>query len=100
MSQQPGYDPHYGSHYGPPVEHPEGTTVLVLGILGLVLCGILGIPAWVKGNRVLREIDESGQYVVNRGNVAAGRICGIVGTALLTRRLPRDATQYGIEGDS
>ncbi|WP_162602430.1 hypothetical protein [Nocardioides daejeonensis] len=37
MSQQPGYDPHYGSHYGPPVEHPEGTTVLVLGILGTAL---------------------------------------------------------------
>jgi uncharacterized membrane protein YjgN (DUF898 family) len=66
------------------VEHPQGTTVLVLGILSLVVCGILGPFAWSMGSRALAEIDAAppGSYR-NRGNVAAGRICGIIATVLL-----------------
>ncbi|HEY3482639.1 MAG TPA: hypothetical protein VGL02_27450 [Streptomyces sp.] len=48
--QPPSYPPGppgppYGYGYPPPgygVEHPQGTTVLVLGILSLVICGVLG----------------------------------------------------------
>lgn len=80
-----GPDPQYG--YPPPaygVEHPQGTTVLVLGILSLVVCGVLGPFAWSMGNRALREIDAAPPgYFRNRGNVSAGRICGIVATILL-----------------
>ncbi|SDJ76024.1 DUF4190 domain-containing protein [Nonomuraea jiangxiensis] len=76
--------PNYGpSPYGPVQSHPNGTTILVLGILSLVVCSILGPFAWVMGNRALREIDESGLYYENRGTVQAGRICGIVGSVLL-----------------
>ena len=76
--------PGYGYPYGPPtVEHPQGTIVLVLGILGIVLCQVLGPIAWVMGNRALQEIDASPGSWSNRGNVQAGRICGIVATALL-----------------
>lgn len=64
-------------------EHPEGTKVLVLGILSLVICGLIGPFAWVSGNRVLKEIDSSGGGYTNRGAVNAGRICGIVGSILL-----------------
>jgi hypothetical protein len=65
-----------------PVDHPQGTTILVLGILGLVTCPILAVVAWVMGNGALREIDAAPGRYANRGNVAAGRICGIVGTCL------------------
>ncbi|MER7499438.1 DUF4190 domain-containing protein [Nonomuraea pusilla] len=77
--------PNYGpSYYGPPPQsHPNGTTILVLGILSLVVCSILGPFAWVMGNRALREIDESGYLYENRGSVQAGRICGIISTVLL-----------------
>jgi uncharacterized membrane protein YjgN (DUF898 family) len=80
-----GPGPQYG--YPPPaygVEHPQGTTVLVLGILSLVVCGVIGPFAWSMGNRALREIDAAPPgYYRNRGNVTAGRICGIIATVLL-----------------
>src|SRR5690349_11002089 len=77
----PGYGaPAYGP---PPPNHPRAVTILVLGILSLVLCGFLGIPAWVMGNRVLREIDSSGGAIGGRGQVQAGRVCGIIATVLL-----------------
>ena len=65
-------------------EHPDGTTVLVLGILSLVVCGLLGPVAWVKGRDALAYMDENpGMQWTNRGQINAGRICGIVATALL-----------------
>jgi TRAP-type C4-dicarboxylate transport system permease small subunit len=66
------------------VEHPQGTTVLVLGILSLAVCGILGPFAWNMGNKALREIDaNTGVTYRNRGNVTAGRLCGMIGCAML-----------------
>ena len=65
-------------------EHPDGTTVLVLGILGLVVCGLLAPIAWAKGNSAKREIDAQPHINwTNRGSVTAGRICGIIGSVLL-----------------
>jgi hypothetical protein len=64
--------------------HPQGTTILVLGILSLVACGILGPFAWNMGNQALREIDANpGIVYSNRGNVAAGRICGKIATIIV-----------------
>lgn len=68
---------------GAAAEHPEGTKVLVLGILSLVICGLLGPFAWISGNRVLGEIDQSGGRYSNRGAVNAGRICGMIASILL-----------------
>lgn len=76
----PGYG--YGG-YPPTQEHPQGTTVLVLGILGLVVCQILGPFAWTMGNKALKEIDASGVTFTNRSSIQAGRICGIIATVLL-----------------
>lgn len=64
-------------------EHPQGTTILVLGILSLVFCGVLGPVAWVMGNSALREIDASPGTYSNRGQVQAGRICGIITSVLI-----------------
>jgi uncharacterized membrane protein YjgN (DUF898 family) len=69
--------------YAAPIEHPKGTTILVLGILSLVCCSILGPFAWVMGNKAIAEIDASGQAFSNRGQINAGRICGIVATVLM-----------------
>ncbi len=84
---QPQYgQPQYGMpQYGPPTrEHPQGTTVLVLGILSLLACGILGPFAWKMGNDAIREMDANPNVLYsNRGNITAGRICGIVASCIL-----------------
>jgi Domain of unknown function (DUF4190) len=82
--QQPfGGPPYGGAPYGGVMEHPQGTIVLVLGILSLVLCQLLGPVAWVMGNNAMAEIDRNPMGYSNRGSVQAGRICGIIATALL-----------------
>ncbi|WP_327110700.1 DUF4190 domain-containing protein [Nocardia sp. NBC_01730] len=72
----------YGA-YGPPPDHPQATTILILGILGLALCQLMGPFAWVMGKRALNEIDASGGAIGGRGNVNAGYICGIIASVLL-----------------
>ncbi len=72
-----------GQYGGEPPRHPSATTVLVLGILGLVVCGVLAPFAWIKGNGVLREIDAAPGRYSGRDQVSIGRILGIIGTALL-----------------
>lgn len=72
----------------PPVASPypeasQATVILVLGILSIVCCSPLGIAAWIMGNNELRAIDEGRRPVENRGTANAGRICGIIGVALL-----------------
>ena len=65
-------------------EHPKGTTILVLGILGLVVCGVLAPVAWAMGNTAKKEMDaQPNVNWTNKGNITAGRICGIVGTCFL-----------------
>ena len=66
-----------------PPDHPQATTVLVLGVLGLVTCQLISPFAWGMGQRVVREIDASGGRVGGRSAANAGRVCGIVGTILV-----------------
>ncbi|MEV0612620.1 DUF4190 domain-containing protein [Nonomuraea sp. NPDC050404] len=76
--------PNYGpGYYGPPLSHPNGATILVLGILSLVVCQILGPFAWSMGNKALQEIDASGQHYENRGQIQAGKICGIISSVMM-----------------
>jgi hypothetical protein len=68
------------------VNHPRTTTILVLGILSLVVCGVLGPFAWSMGTSALREIDASrmtGHPLGGRETVNVGRILGIIATVLL-----------------
>jgi hypothetical protein len=69
--------------YPPPPAHPQATTVLVLGILGLLACQAVGPFAWIMGNRVVAEIDGAGGRLGGRSEANIGRIMGIVATALL-----------------
>src|SRR3954447_13956003 len=84
--QQPPLPPYGFQPYGGmmPANHPQGTTILVLGILSLVVCGILGPFAWSMGNKALREIDaDPSRTYGNRGQIVAGRICGIIASVFL-----------------
>ena len=74
--QQPGY-PTYAS------DHPKATTVLILGILGIVVCGFLAPFAWRMGKRTVDEIDASQGRLGGRGSAQAGYILGLIGTVLL-----------------
>ena len=69
--------------YPPPPKHPQAVTVLVLGILGIVVCGLVGPFAWSMGTRVLHEIQASGGRWGGESEATIGRILGIVATALL-----------------
>lgn len=61
----------------------RGTLILILGILGLVVCGPLAIAAWVMGAGDLKEMDAGTMDPSGRGTTNAGKICGIIGTILL-----------------
>jgi hypothetical protein len=60
----------------------RGVLILVFGILGLVLCFPFGIAAWLMGNGDLNEIRSGRMDPEGEGLTQAGRICGIVATAL------------------
>ena len=64
-------------------EDSQATTILVLGILGLVLCQVLGPFAWAMGNKELAGIDAGRRAPENRGTAQAGRILGIISTVLM-----------------
>jgi uncharacterized membrane protein YjgN (DUF898 family) len=89
---QPPGQPPYGSYPPNPYggvpfplapDHPQATLVLVLGIVGIVVCGVVAPFAWVMGSRVVKEIDASNGQLGGRSQAQAGRICGIIGTCLI-----------------
>ena len=89
--QQPPYTaPQYGQPYGQQpgypsyaADHPKATTVLILGILGIVVCGLIAPFAWRMGKRTVDEIDASQGRLGGRGSAQAGYILGLIGTVLL-----------------
>lgn len=84
MTQPPAYGPpEYGGYRPPPPNHPQAITVLVLGILSLVLCGLVGPFAWGMGSRVVGEIEAAGGRWGGHTEATIGRILGIVATVLL-----------------
>ncbi|MDO9378230.1 MAG: DUF4190 domain-containing protein [Nocardioidaceae bacterium] len=84
--QQPYGQPSYG---GQPPKHPNATTVLVIGIVGLVGGFFCLLPwfaspfAWVMGGRALKEVQQSPGRYSGEGELKGGWICGIIGTVLL-----------------
>ena len=55
----------------------------MLGILSLVCCSPLGPVAWLQANDALTMIDHGGYNPVERNLVAAGQVCGMIGSGLL-----------------
>ena len=60
-----------------PAAH-RGGLVLTLGILGLVVCVICGIIAWVMGKGDLQKMDAGLMDPAGRGLTQAGKICGMI----------------------
>jgi hypothetical protein len=58
-------------------EHPQGTTILVLGIVGLFFT-ICAPIAWYMGSKALKEIKASGVKYGNEQQIVIGRILGMV----------------------
>lgn len=79
---QPPQQPPQQVGAGAGMEPHRGTLVLVLGILGLVVCVILGIVAWVMGNGDLRKMDAGQMDPSGRGLTQAGRVCGMISVIL------------------
>ncbi|MDF1823729.1 MAG: hypothetical protein P1U68_03750 [Verrucomicrobiales bacterium] len=65
------------------MEPHRGTTVLVLGILGLVVCQVCGIIAWVMANKDLPKMEAGTMDPEGIGQTKAGKICGIISVILL-----------------
>ena len=65
------------------VEQHRGTTVLVLGILGLVVCQICGIIAWVMANKDIPKMEAGTMDAEGLGQTKAGKICGIISVVIL-----------------
>jgi hypothetical protein len=87
--QQPVYGGYGGptppgqASYGPVPDHPQATTALVLGILGIVLCQVIAPFAWSTGKKAVDQIDASGGRLGGRGMAQAGYVMGVIGTVLL-----------------
>ena len=75
--QQPGYPVAYAP------DHPRATMSLILGILGIVVCGVIAPFAWRIGKQTVDEIDASNGQLGGRGSAQAGYVLGIIGTILL-----------------
>lgn len=73
----PYQQPVYGSGYVLP-SHPQATTALVLGIIGLALCPFVGIGAFILGSRARRDIDAAPGQWGGRGVATAGWVLGII----------------------
>lgn len=85
------YQPAYGtsSPYGVvPVSHPQSTTAMIFGILGIVFglsCGIgglLGIGGIVQGRRARNEIDAQPGRYAGRSQAVAGIVTGTIGVVI------------------
>ena len=81
MSQMPTPPTDYaGSQTG--LQPHRGVAILVLGILGLVVCVICGIIAWVMANTDLAEMAAGRMDPSGMGLTRAGKICGMIGVIL------------------
>lgn len=68
---------------GPAPQNKKAVWSLVLGILGLICCGLLtSIPAIILGHLGKKEVAQSGGTQTGAGLAQAGFVLGIIGTAL------------------
>lgn len=90
MSNQNPQDPQQPHPYGAPAyggyqpvpDHPQATTVLVLGIVG-VFFSVVSPVAWYLGSKAKKEIEASQGRIGGLQQVTIGWILGIIFTILL-----------------
>lgn len=61
----------------------RGSTILVLGILSLIMCAPLGIPAWFMGSHDLSEMKAGRMDREGESLTQAGYVMGIIGSILM-----------------
>jgi hypothetical protein len=72
----------YGQPYGtPPQEHPQGTLILIFGILGIFIT-IFAPIAWYLGNKAKQEVQGSSIQYSNEQNISIGRMLGKIFTII------------------
>jgi len=72
----------YGQQYGvPPQEHPQGTLILIFGIIGIFF-SVFAAIAWYMGANAMKEIRASGVRYSNESNINTGRILGKIVTII------------------
>ena len=60
-----------------------GATILAFGILGLVVCQLFGVAAWVMADGDLQEMDRGYMDPSGRELTKTGRILGMVATGMM-----------------
>ncbi len=65
-----------------PLPH-RGSTILVLGILSVMMCAPLGIPAWLMGSYDLAEMKAGRMDREGESLTQAGYIMGIISSILM-----------------
>jgi hypothetical protein len=66
----------------PPMqEHPQGTMILIFGILGIFIT-IFAPIAWYLGNKAKKDLQMSGVQYSNEQNISIGRMLGKVFTII------------------
>src|SRR5262245_16297664 len=61
----------------------QATTSLILGIVGIVCCGLAAPFAWFMGHKELQLIAAGQSPVAGQGLAQAGKILGIIGCVLM-----------------
>ncbi len=61
----------------------RGAIILAFGILGLVVCQLFGVAAWVMGDNDLKEMRRGYMDPTGRDLTSTGRILGMVATCLM-----------------
>jgi hypothetical protein len=61
----------------------QAIVALILGILGIVCCGVMAPIAWFIGSQEIKAIREGRSPAAGEGLAKAGMILGIIGTILL-----------------
>lgn len=85
--QQPYGQQGYQAGYAEPPSAPGATAALVLGLIGVTMCGICAPFAIAQGRKAEAAVDTSGGAYGGRGMATAGKILGIVGTVFLVLAL-------------
>ncbi len=65
----------------------QAITSLILGILGVICCGLMAPIAWYLGSQELKAIQAGLSPAAGDGLARAGMILGIVGTVILGLQL-------------
>ena len=64
-------------------EPHRGGAILALGIIGLVVCQICSIIAWVMANTDLPKMRDGRMDPEGEGLTSAGKILGIIGVVMI-----------------